>query len=122
MTSPGSVPFVALLAPPLLAALVAPVRAAYPRTLAGLHALLVLIPVAAAGWLAALVVGGAVPTWGPSGLFRIDALSALLALCVAGVSALAALGRDRGADACGRATRAASTSSRASSRSRCSWR
>ncbi len=67
MTSPGTVPFVALLAPPLLAALVAPVRAAYPRTLAGLHALLALVPVAAAGWLATLVVAGAVPTWGPSG-------------------------------------------------------
>lgn len=62
MTMPGAVPFVALLAPPLLAALAAPVGRAYPRTITGFHALLALVPVVAAVWLAALVVGGAVPT------------------------------------------------------------
>ena len=81
----------------------------------GLHALLALTPVAAAVWLAALVVGGAVPTWGPAALFRVDALSALLAVCVAGVSALAAL-------RAGTREARASGSSRACSRSRCWWR
>ncbi len=54
MTMPGAVPFVALLAPPLLAALVAPVGRAYPRTITGLHALLALVPVAAAVVVAAM--------------------------------------------------------------------
>ena len=91
MTGGATVPFVLLLAPPLLAALLSPAGAARPRLAAGLHALLALAPAAAAVWLAALVVGGAVPAWGPAELFRVDALSALLALCVAGVSALAVI-------------------------------
>ena len=91
MTGSTTVPFVLLLAPPLLAALLAPAAPARPRLAGGLHALLALAPVVAAVWLAGLVVGGAVPTWGPSALFRVDALSALLAVCVAGVSALAAI-------------------------------
>ncbi len=89
--STAAVPIVLLLAPPLLAALLAPAGPAWPRLASGLHALLALLPVAASVWLAALVVGGAVPTWGPTALFRVDALSALLAVCVASVSALAAL-------------------------------
>jgi hydrogenase-4 component F len=89
MTDP--VLFVALLAPPLLAALLAPAGFAPPRLARGLHALLALAPAAAAVGLAARVVAGGVPTWGPGELFRVDALSALLAVCVAGVSALAAL-------------------------------
>jgi hydrogenase-4 component F len=91
MTGSANAPFVLLLAPPLLAALLAPAAPARPRLAGGLHALLALAPVVAAVWLAGLVVGGAVPTWGPSALFRVDALSALLAVCVAGVSALAAI-------------------------------
>ena len=91
MTGSAAVPMVLLLAPPLLAALLAPAGAARPRLASGLHALLALTPVVAAVWLAALVVGGAVPTWGPGELFRVDALSALLAACVAGVSALAGI-------------------------------
>lgn len=91
MTGTVTVPFVLLLASPLLAALLSPAAAARPRLAGGPHALLALTPVAAAVWLAALVVGGAVPTWGPSALFRVDALSALLAVCVASVSALAAI-------------------------------
>jgi hydrogenase-4 component F len=89
MTMPAAVPFLALLAPLLLAALLAPAGRRYPRTITGLHAVLALTPVAASLWLAALVVEGAVPTWGPGALLRVDALSALLAVCVASVSALA---------------------------------
>ena len=65
MTGSAAVPMVLLLAPPLLAALLAPAGAARPRLASGVHALLALTPVVAAVWLAALVVGGAVPTWGP---------------------------------------------------------
>jgi len=49
--------------------------------------------------LAGRVLAGATPTWGPGEMMRVDALSALLAVCVAFVAALAAwlgpgLGRD----------------------------
>jgi hydrogenase-4 component F len=86
---PGAVLFAALLGPPLLAALLALVGPRRNRIVSSLDRVLALVPLASAGALAARVVAGAVPTWGPGELLRVDALSALLALCVAFVSALA---------------------------------
>jgi hydrogenase-4 component F len=84
---PTSALFATLLGSPLIAALLA---LAFPlsRVAAGLGRLLALGPLAAAGLLTARVVAGTVPTWGSNDLFRVDALSALLTLCVAFVSAL----------------------------------
>jgi hydrogenase-4 component F len=85
---PAPTLFAALLGPPLVAALLA---LAFPpsRLVSGCCRLLALGPLAAAGLLTARVVAGTVPTWGRNELFRVDALSALLGLCVAFVSALA---------------------------------
>src|SRR5262249_13356237 len=50
-------------------------------------------------WLTARVLDGEVPAWGPGEIVRVDALSALLAVCVTLVAALAAwLGPGRGSD------------------------
>jgi hydrogenase-4 component F len=86
---PAPVLFVALLGSPLVAAGLALLVPPRSRVGSGLGRLLALVPLAAAGALAARVVAGTVPTGGPGELFRVDALSALLALCVAFVSALA---------------------------------
>ena len=86
-----SEPFVPLLLPPLLAALAALVLPPRRRGAGALAAALGLVPLLAALRLAGLVLDGWTPTWGPTDLFRVDALSALLAVCVALVAALAAL-------------------------------
>jgi hydrogenase-4 component F len=86
---PAPVLFVALLGSPLVAAALALLVPPRSRIGSGLGRLLALVPLAAAGGLATRVVAGTVPTGGPGELFRVDALSALLALCVAFVSALA---------------------------------
>jgi hydrogenase-4 component F len=93
------VTYLALLAPPLVAAIVAALMRPYRAWVGAAGALLSLLSLAAALRLAMRVLGGATPAWGPSEMMRVDALSALLALCVAFVGALAAglgpgLGRD----------------------------
>jgi hydrogenase-4 component F len=95
--------FIALLGPSLISALLAIVVRPYRVWVGGVNALLSLGAVAAALSLAGRVVAGQVPIWGPSDLLRADALSALLALCIAFVAALAAalgpgLGGDEGLD------------------------
>ena len=85
---PAPTLFAALLGPPLVAALLA-LAVSPSRLVSGCCRLLALGPLAAAGFLTVRVVEGTVPTWGRNELFRVDALSALLALCVAFVSALA---------------------------------
>ena len=82
--------FALLLGPPVLAAVVAAAIRPYRPGVGRAGALLSLVPVGAAVALWARVLAGAVPTWGPHELLRADALSALLALCVSGVGALAA--------------------------------
>jgi hydrogenase-4 component F len=81
--------FLLLLGAPLAAALLAAVGSSASRAVAASTGLLALGALAAALGLAARVVEGGVPTWGPGELFRVDALSAVLAVCVAFVSALA---------------------------------
>lgn len=83
--------FLALLLPPLLAAAWALVLPPRRRAAWVLHAALGMISLLAALKLAALVLDGWTPTWGPTDLFRVDALSALLGGCVAFVAALVAL-------------------------------
>jgi hydrogenase-4 component F len=82
-------PFTLLLAPSLLAALLALV-APSGRAVGWAGGTLGLVAVAGALRLCAAVLAGEVPVAGPGGLLRADALSALLALCVSGVAALAA--------------------------------
>jgi hydrogenase-4 component F len=86
-----SAPFLTLLLPPLLASAAALVLPPRWRAASVLHAGLGLVSLLAALRLVALVLDGWTPTWGPTVLFRVDALSALLAACVAFVAALAAL-------------------------------
>jgi hydrogenase-4 component F len=85
-----SAPFLTLLLPPLLASAAALVLPPRWRAASVLHAGLGLVSLLAALRLVALVLDGGTPTWGPTVLFRVDALSALLALCVAFVAMLAA--------------------------------
>ena len=82
--------FLALLGPPLLAAALAIVVRPYRTAVGGANAALSLVSLAASVALWARVLAGDVPSWGPGEILRTDALSALLALCVAFVSALAA--------------------------------
>ncbi len=84
-------PFLALLLSPILAAAGALVLPPRWRTASVLHAGLGLISLLASLRFVALVLDGWTPTWGATVLFRVDALSALLAACVAFVAALAAL-------------------------------
>ncbi len=84
-------PFLALLLSPIVAAAGALVLPPRWRTASVLHAGLGLISLLAALRFVALVLDGWTPTWGATVLFRVDALSALLAACVAFVAALAAL-------------------------------
>lgn len=91
--------FLALLGSPLLAALLAVLARPYRAWAGAAGALLSLLSLAAALRLAGRVLAGVTPTWGPGEMMRVDALSALLAVCVAFVAALAAwlgpgLGRD----------------------------
>ncbi len=81
--------FLLLLGGPVLGAVLAAAIPGAPRTTRALVALLAAGSLAGALGLAALVVAGGVPTWGPEGLFRVDAISAVLAVCVAFVGALA---------------------------------
>ena len=84
-------PFLALLLSPILAAAGALVLPPRWRAASVLHAGLGLISLLAALRFVVLVLDGWTPTWGATVLFRVDALSALLAACVAFVAALAAL-------------------------------
>ena len=83
--------FAALLLPSLVSAALALIARPYRRWLGALSGALAVGAVAASVGLAARVVAGAHPVWGPGDLLRADALSALLAVCVAGVAALATL-------------------------------
>jgi len=91
--------YLALVGAPLAAALAAALVRPYFRGVGAAGALLSTLSLVAALRLAGQVLAGATPTWGPSDMMRVDALSALLAVCVAFVAALAAwlgpgLGRD----------------------------
>src|SRR5438876_423014 len=91
--------YLALVGAPLAAALAAALVRPYLRGVGAAGALLSTLSLVAALRLAGQVLAGATPTWGPSEMMRVDALSALLAVCVAFVGALAAwpgpgLGRD----------------------------
>src|SRR5690348_13282630 len=91
--------YVALVGAPLAAALLAAVVRPYRSWVGTAGALLSTLSLAAGLRLAGQGLGGVPPTWGPSELMRVDALSALLAVCVTFVAALAAwlgpgLGRD----------------------------
>jgi hydrogenase-4 component F len=92
-------PFTLLLAPPLASALLALAVRPYHRAVGWGNGVLSAASVAGALALWAAVLRGEVPVGGD--LLRADALSALLALCVSGVAALAAwlgpgLARDDG--------------------------
>src|SRR6266849_1039150 len=91
--------YLLLVGAPLVAALVAALVRPYLRGVGVAGALLSTLSLAAALRLAGQVLAGATPTWGPSDMMRVDALSVLLAVCVSFVAALAAwlgpgLGRD----------------------------
>ena len=83
-------PFLLLLAPPVVSALLALVIVPYRRAVGWANGALSLLTVAGALRLWAAVLADEIPVAGPGGLLRADALSALLALCVSGVTALAA--------------------------------
>jgi hydrogenase-4 component F len=83
-------PFALLLAPSLLSALLALVVYPYRRGVGWANGALCLVAVAGALRLCGAVLADEIPVAGPGPLLRADALSALLALCVSGVGALAA--------------------------------
>ncbi len=82
--------FVMLLAPPILAALLAAAVRPYRRAVGWVNSLLSLVSVGAAVALWGRVLRGEIPTAGPGELLRADALSTLLAACVSAVGAMAA--------------------------------
>jgi len=82
--------FALLLLPPLLAAALAALVKPYRLWVGWMSALLSFAPLGAALSLSARVLKGHVSTWGPEEFFRADGLSALLALCIGFVAALAA--------------------------------
>ncbi|HUF91990.1 MAG TPA: proton-conducting transporter membrane subunit [Candidatus Limnocylindria bacterium] len=82
--------FVMLLAPPLLAALLAAVVKPYRAAVGWTGALLSLVTLGTAVMVWGRVVAGEVPTAGPHELLRADALSTLLVFCVSAVGALGA--------------------------------
>src|SRR5712691_3846531 len=91
--------YLALVGAPLAAALLAAVVGRYRSWVGTAGSLLSTLSLAAALRLAGQVLAGATPTWVPSDMMRVDALSALLAVCVAFVAALASwlgpgIGRD----------------------------
>ncbi len=95
--------FALLLGPPLLSALLALLTRPYRVWVGAVNAALSLVSFGAACALIGRVLADEVPTWGPGEILRADALSALLALCVTFVAALAAglgpgLGADEGLD------------------------
>ena len=95
--------FAMLLGPSVLSALLALLVRPYRVAVGAANAALSLVSLAAAFALAGRVLAGEVPTWGPGEIVRADALSALLAVCVTFVAALAAwlgpgLGSDEGLD------------------------
>jgi len=91
--------FGALLLPSLLSAVLALLVRPYRAWVGAAGAVLSLGAVLAALGLTGRVLAGQVPTWGPGDVLRADALSALLALCVAFVTALTAwLGPGLGSD------------------------
>jgi hydrogenase-4 component F len=79
-----------LLGPPLLAALLALVAVPYRRAIGWTNAVLSLVSLGAAVALGREVLSAGAVTAGWQDLFRADALSALLAACVAAVTVLAA--------------------------------
>lgn len=81
--------FAFLLGPPLLAAALALVAVPYRPAVGRVNAALALAPLAAAVALAGQVLAHRAVVAGPQEVFRADALSALLAACVALVTALA---------------------------------
>ena len=95
--------FAMLLGPSVLSALLGLLVRPYRVAVGAANAALSLVSLAAAFALAGRVLAGEVPTWGPGEIVRADALSALLAVCVTFVAALAAwlgpgLGSDEGLD------------------------
>jgi hydrogenase-4 component F len=82
--------FLLLLGPPAAAALLALVVRPYRRAVGWAGAMLSLVPLPAVAVIWQRVLEGEAVTAGPGGLFRADALSMLLAVCVSLVSALAA--------------------------------
>jgi hydrogenase-4 component F len=82
--------FALLLFAPLLAAALATLAKPYRFSVGWMTALLSFAPLGAALSLSARVLEGRVSTWGPEDFLRVDGLSALLALCIAFVAALAA--------------------------------
>jgi hydrogenase-4 component F len=82
--------YMALLGPSLVSALLALLTRPYRAWVGAANAALSMGSLAAALGLARRVLEGHTPTWGPDDLLRVDALSALLAVCVAFVTALAA--------------------------------
>ncbi|NUO78434.1 hydrogenase 4 subunit F [candidate division KSB1 bacterium] len=84
--------FILLLAPFLVAALLAAVVRPYHRFVGWVNALLSLLPLGAAlRFAGAAIAGSAAPTFGPGEMLRADSLSALLMVCVAGVATLTLL-------------------------------
>jgi hydrogenase-4 component F len=95
--------FATLLGPSLLSAVLALFIRPYRVWVGAANAALSLVSLGAAFALAGRVLAGEVPAWGSGEILRADALSALLALCVTFVAALAAwlgpgLGSDEGLD------------------------
>ncbi|HEV8437944.1 MAG TPA: proton-conducting transporter membrane subunit [Methylomirabilota bacterium] len=82
--------FCSLLGPSLVAALLRLGARSSRAWVGAADAALSLGPMAAALGLAGRVLAGEAPTWGPGELLRVDALSALLALCIGFVATLAA--------------------------------
>src|SRR5262245_18313793 len=78
-----------LIGPPLLAAMLALIAVHYRRAIGWTTAVLSLVSLAAALALGRQVLTGRAVVAGPQDLLRADALSALLAVCVAVVTALA---------------------------------
>src|SRR2546422_11225475 len=82
--------YLAVVGAPLAAALVAALVRPYLRGVGVAGALLSTLSLVAALRLAGQGLAGATPPWGPSEMMRVDALSALLTVCVAFGAALAA--------------------------------
>lgn len=82
--------FLALLIPPVLAALLAGLVRPYRSWVGWLNALFSLISLGAAlVFVSTSLAGGPAPVAGPNELLRADSLSALLMVCITGVAALA---------------------------------
>jgi hydrogenase-4 component F len=82
--------FALLLIPSLLAAATAALTRPYRSVVGWATAVLSLVPLAASITLCARVLDGEILTWGSADFLRADGLSAILALCIAFVAALAA--------------------------------